>query len=262
MKIIRNITAAFSMFSAIPMPHPKNKPEAVEPEAGEKYFLCAFPLVGMVIGLVSSLAAYLFSLWEVPAVLRGAVLTLIPVILTGGIHLDGYADTCDALASLGDTEKRHEILKDPHIGTFAVIRLCVYFIVTFSLWCALPEYPYINAVLMYTVSRTLSGLSVVSFPMYADTGLAHMFSAAADKKKVKTVLIVFDLILLALFASQGYGGLAMAAAAHIVFAVYHHVCRDKFGGLSGDLCGWFLCRCEMWMLISYAVYIIINRRGI
>lgn len=232
------------MFSAIPVPNTESREEDME------YFLCAFPLVGVVTGLISGLAAYLCVRWDLPDILRGAVLTIIPVVITGGIHLDGYADTCDALSSLGDVGKKHEILKDPHIGTFAVIRLCVYFTMTFSLWCVLPEYLYINIILMYTVSRTLSGLSVASFPMYKETGLAHMFSVRADKLRVKRILTVYDLVLLALFAAQGYEGLVMALAAHIIFAVYQHTCRTKFDGLSGDLCGWFLCRSELWMLAA------------
>ena len=56
-----------------------------------------------------------------------------PVAVTGGIHLDGYADTSDALSSYGDREKKLEILKDSHCGAFAVIRLCSYFVAYFGL---------------------------------------------------------------------------------------------------------------------------------
>ena len=253
MKVLRNIAAAFAMFSAIPVPGNKN-------DGDMRYFLCAFPLVGVVIGAISGGAVYLCAVLKLPDMLRGALLTLIPVLVTGGIHLDGYADTFDALSSVGDVERKHEILKDPHIGTFAVIHLCVYFIMTFSLWCVLPDYLYINTILMYAVSRTLSGLSVVSFPMYGDTGLARMFSERADRKMVKAILNVFDLILLTLFAAQGCAGLITAGTAHLVFAVYHHVCRKEFDGLSGDLCGWFLSSSELWMLIAVAAWEFISGR--
>ena len=55
------------------------------------------------------------------------VLVLVPVIVTGGIHVDGLLDTSDALSSWRDREKRLEILKDSHAGAFAVITACVYF---------------------------------------------------------------------------------------------------------------------------------------
>lgn len=246
MRILKGIAAAFSMFSAIPVPQGKDEGQDM------RYLLPAFPLVGAVIGGLSGLAAYLCFLWGLPDILRGLILTLIPVVLTGGIHLDGYADTCDALASLQDADGRHGILKDPHIGTFAVIRLFMYLATVFTLWCVLPEYPYVNIVLMYSMSRVLSGLSVISFSLYGESGLAYMFAASADKKTVRAVLIFFDLALIVLFISRGDTGLIMAAAAHLVFACYHHICKKSFGGLSGDLCGWFLCKCELWMLVLLA----------
>lgn len=73
----------------------------------------------------------------VPDLLRGAVLCLLPAAVTGGIHLDGYCDTVDALASHGTPARRQEILKDPHIGAFGVIRLCGYFLLSFALWTTL-----------------------------------------------------------------------------------------------------------------------------
>ena len=84
--------------------------------------LCAFPLVGLVIGLCCRGWQGFSGFLSLPAVLRGAGLCLIPVLMTGGIHLDGYADTCDALASHAGREKRQQILKDPHLGAFAAIR--------------------------------------------------------------------------------------------------------------------------------------------
>ena len=112
----------------------------------------------------------------VPDLLRGAVLCLLPAAVTGGIHLDGYCDTVDALASHGTPARRQEILKDPHIGAFGVIR-----------------------------------------------GIVCWKSLA--------------------------GG-AMVLAALLVFWDYWRRSRKYFGGLSGDLAGWFLQRVELWMLAA------------
>ena len=59
-------------------------------------------------------------------------LVLVPVIVTGGIHVDGLLDTSDALSSWRDREKRLEILKDSHAGAFAVITACVYFLTMYG----------------------------------------------------------------------------------------------------------------------------------
>ena len=91
------------MFSALPMP------QFDWNEKNMRYALCAFPLVGVVCGALWCVCGVL----PLPAVARAAGFCLVPVWVTGGIHLDGYADTCDALSSYGDTAKKLEILKDP-----------------------------------------------------------------------------------------------------------------------------------------------------
>ena len=99
-----------------------------------------------------SIGAVIGALWCVcgllplPDMLQAAGFCLIPVAATGGIHLDGYADTSDALSSYGDREKKLAILKDPHCGAFAVIRLCGYFVLYFALCACLRFTPRVGAV--------------------------------------------------------------------------------------------------------------------
>lgn len=66
-------------------------------------------------------------------------MTLIPVLITGGIHLDGFADTVDAMSSYAERERRLEILKDPHTGAFAIIGLCCYFLANVGIWSEIGE---------------------------------------------------------------------------------------------------------------------------
>ena len=79
MRLLETIIVAFSMFSALPMP-------AVEwNEKNRKYSLCAFPLIGAVIGLCCWLWMRLCQALAIPPLLRGAVLCALPVLLTGGV---------------------------------------------------------------------------------------------------------------------------------------------------------------------------------
>ena len=244
MTVLETIAVAFSMFSAVPMP------QFVWNQRNMRYALCAFPLVGLVIGLLCWGTAALCDFLGLPNLLRGALLCLIPVLVTGGIHLDGYSDTCDALASHAPPEKKQEILKDPHVGSFAVIRLCGYFALTFSLWASLPDYRPLPILLGFCLSRTLSGLAVASFPLAKHTGLAHTFAQAADKKRVRLVLMGLDILLSLGLCLCRLSGLLMALTAHLVFVYYHRMSRKQFGGLSGDLAGWFLQTAELWMLLA------------
>lgn len=148
---------------------------------------------------------------------RAAGFCLVPVLVTGGIHLDGFADTYDALSSYGDAEKKLEILKDPHCGAFAVIRLCTYFILYFAL-CASVKFTVrfgVIWILALTLERAFSGLAVASFPMAKNTGLAHTFAEAADRITVRRVLIIYTVVLGA--AMLVLGGWAAVLALYLSF---------------------------------------------
>ena len=99
MIVLQTIAVAFAMFSAVPVP------QFGWNEKNMRYALCAFPLVGLLCGVLWCVCGVL----PLPAPARAAGFCLVPVWVTGGIHLDGYADTCDALASYGDREKKLEI---------------------------------------------------------------------------------------------------------------------------------------------------------
>lgn len=242
MTALQTIAVAFAMFSAIPTP------QFDWNEKNMRYALCAFPLIGVVCGALWCAVGAL----PLPTLARAAGLCLVPVWVTGGIHLDGYADTCDALSSYGDTAKKLEILKDPHCGAFAVIRLCGYFAAYFAL-CGCVQFTLrVGAIwtLALVGERALSGLAVAAFPLAKNTGLAHTFATAADRQRVRRVLAVLAAVLAAALAVLG--GWALVLAAAVVFARYYRVATKQFGGTTGDLAGWFLQKCEIWMLAALA----------
>ena len=247
MWVLETAAVAFSMFSALPMP------QFDWNERNMRYALCAFPLIGAVIGLSWWCWTWAALRLGLPVLLAGAVRCALPAVITGGIHLDGYADTQDALASHADPERRQEILKDPHCGAFAVVRLCVYDVVYFALCCSME--PTKTALWCagwsFVLSRALSGLALTVLPLAKDTGLAHTFATAADKKRVRVFLAVLSLVCAAALCWFGrIAGLGMLAAAGAVFARYARMSKKEFGGVSGDLAGWFLVKTEFWMLAA------------
>ena len=257
MAVIETVLTAFAMFSALPLPQTEWNARNM------RYALCAFPIIGLVCGGLWWGWSGVCDWLSAPTVLRGAGLCLIPVLVTGGIHLDGYADTCDALASCAPPEKKQEILKDPHSGAFAVIRLCAYFAAHFALCTALePDRRAVECVaLAFVLERALSGLAVARFSLAKNTGLAHTFATAADRKTVGRILAALCVLTVgAMIALGGLTGLAMSAAGLLVFGHYRVVADKQFGGLSGDLAGWFLQRAELWMLGALAACQLIERK--
>lgn len=249
MIVIETILVAFAMFSAVPLPRPEWN------EKNMRYAMCAFPLIGVVCGALwygwGTLCTYL----SVQHLLRGAGFCLIPVLVTGGIHLDGFADTCDALASCAPPEKKQEILKDPRCGAFAVIRLCGYFAAHLALCTALQptKQALLCMGLAFVLERGLSGLAVTRFPLAKNTGLAHTFATAADRRMASRILMLECALAGAgMIALGSFTGMTMAAVGLVVFWRYRVVADKQFGGLSGDLAGWFLQRAELWMLGALA----------
>ena len=172
------------------------------------------------------------------------------MLVTGGIHLDGFCDTTDALASHSDRARKLEILKDSHCGAFAVIGTACYLIFAAALCAELTLDR--NALwclgLLFVFSRAASGMAVATFPCAKNSGLARTFSDMAAKRQTR---IVLGLVLLAAGAALvWFGGLWMVTAAAVMFAVYYAMSRRVFGGITGDLAGWFLQWCELLMTLA------------
>ena len=250
MRQVNSFLVAFSMYSRIPVPQPDWERSSMD------YVMCYFPFVGTVLGALAWLCFQGGRLLGLSPLLLGAVLTALPLWISGGIHMDGYMDTRDALASCGDKEKKLAILKDSHTGAFAVMGCDLYLLLSFGAWCAVkPGQGLLCVCLGYTVSRTLSGLSVLCFPKAKKSGsYVTMFAKRASKGRAVlflALLLVLEGVLL-LWLGGWRGGLSAAAAA-AVFGWYYYMSRKQFGGITGDLAGYFVQLCELAVLLAMAV---------
>ena len=244
MYLLRSLAIAISMYSKIPVPTVDWN------EKNMKYAMCFFPVVGAAAGGLQLLIGYLLLKYTSCGNLFFAIaMVLIPVIVSGGIHLDGFADTVDALSSYGDREKKLEILKDPNTGAFAVIGLCVYFLADTALWSEVTVELLPVIACTYMLSRSLSGISVVSFRAAKNSGLLRTFQDGAQKKRVRVVLIVWACVCggIMLYLSWKTAVIVILAAL-FVFLYYYRMSRKQFGGTTGDLAGYFLQVCELAML--------------
>lgn len=249
-----NFKVAFSMFSKIPMPR------ADWTEENMKYMICFFPFVGTVIGFLSMGAAYAGKYFGFGQNFTAVVLVLLPVFVTGGIHVDGLLDTADALSSWRDRERRLEILKDSHAGAFAVITACVYFLAWFGAYSELMAFSdgVVLMALGFMVSRCLSGIGVVSFPKARADGTVAEFSKQSENRLVQGVLIFYLVVLFILMILVSpLKGIITFVTALLIFAWYYHMAMKYFGGTTGDLSGYFLCLCELGMAWSLALSCVI-----
>lgn len=237
------------MYSRIPMPKIEWN------EKNRRYSLCFFPVIGAVTGVLTVLWQMLCERLCFGVFMFGAIVMLINILITGGIHLDGFCDTCDARASWGDKEKKLAILKDSHIGAFAAIKLGVYLIVFTA---ALSElFSFEGALVVsfgYVLSRALSGLTAVTFKAAKKEGTLQNFTEPAHKKITVIVLSVMAVLsCTAMMLVSLTTGAAVTAAVLLTVMYYHHIAYKEFGGITGDLAGWFLQMCELVIALTAAV---------
>ena len=215
--------------------------------------LCWFPLVGLAVGAVLWLWLALAGWLGFGAVFTAALALLLPIALSGGIHLDGFCDTCDALSSHQSRERKLEILKDSHTGAFAIICCGLYLVFFFAVWCeAVPEGRTLLVLALGPVlSRSLSGLAAVSWPNARGSGLLATFTQPMDARRARVILLLCTLLsAAALVALEPVTGGAAAAGAGLSFLYYFVMSRRQFGGITGDLAGFFLQVCECAMVLS------------
>ena len=232
---MRAAIIAFSMYSRIPMPMFEWKEEDM------KYAMCFFPAIGAVIGAVFY-GMFLLLSWLLPgSFLSAGILLAVPIFITGGIHMDGFMDTCDARASYGDREKKLAILKDTHTGAFAVIFGALYLILYAAACLELDR---------ETAELVSIGLSTVTFPEARKHGMLADFMKDAKKKTVAVWMVILFLAaaVLELFLGGRNGGIILSASILIYF-YYRHMAVKEFGGVTGDLAGFFLQICELGILL-------------
>lgn len=254
MRWIRSFGIAFSMYSRIPMPGVQWTKESMQ------YAFCFFPLVGAVEGACLWIIGWiLFSLREggqISSFFPAVCLTILPLLVTGGIHMDGFLDTSDARHSYGDQEKKLAILKDPHTGAFAVISAVCYILWNTALWTLADQAVLPEMACTMVLSRTLSGLSVTIGKGAKKDGLAAAFRGTAKQKAVwisAGIYVVLCMMFL-YFVSGLFPMILLIFTAAVTFSYYFWMADKEFGGITGDLAGYFLQIFELTALTVFTAF--------
>ncbi len=240
MGLIKSFFVAFAMYSKIPVPRLEWKKENMQ------YALTFFPLIGLIIGGLN-LLWFNYGLERVNDIMYTAIGLIIPAVITGGIHIDGYMDVMDALHSYGDRDRKLQIMKDPHVGAFAVINLMIYYILFAAGYSQIHSFRMMAIVSAgFYLSRILSGLFAVSYKSASGEGMLFEFTSKARLGAVRISLvlqlIICGAIILALDIITG-GAVLIANA--IIFVYVYSLCAKEFGGINGDCCGFLSCVVEL-----------------
>ncbi len=249
MKLFKSMIIAFSIYSKIPVPQFAWEEEDME------YMMCFFPWIGGAIGLVFYGWLALCEKVQIGALCRACVAAAIPLIISGGFHVDGYMDTMDAFHSYQSREKKLEILKDSHIGAFAAIMLMLYYLIDLA---ALSEVVTGKAAFavaaVFFLARCLSGIGVMTLKSAKKEGLLYTFASGAQKKRVRLALYVqFTGCIALMVAVSGIYGIVAAVTGVLCFFYFKWKSYRELGGITGDTAGWYVTVCEAAAAVAVAV---------
>jgi len=249
------LCVAFSLYSAIPVP------QVPWEKTTMRWALSFLPLVGVLVGALELAWFWFCRAYDAEILFYAVIAALLPIILTGGIHLDGFADTCDALCSFGEQEKRLAILKDPHIGAFGVIWLTAFLMAEAACFAQIYRKPVFLplAATGFVFSRAVGGRKIVTLRCARDSGLAYLFSESSDKSAVAKTLAIEWILCAALVLFHAHGslpktcGILACLLALLLWDILHkRLCLRDFGGITGDLAGFFISVSELLALAAAA----------
>ena len=193
-----------------------------------------FPLVGLVLGICYALAAWtLISVLGMRA-LTAALLLILPLLLTGGLHADGFMDTADGVFSGRERERKLEIMKDSRVGSFGVVAFVLLMFLQFALLLDM-SLPLLVPVffVMPIIGRMAMVLAVSCFPYARADGMGKTFADMADRGTVAIAAVTTSVLVIPI------GLLAtLALVIGIVFSLLF--CRwmtTILGGVTGDVYG-------------------------
>ncbi len=231
-----------SMFCALPAPQ-------VWDEEARGKMLLFLPLVGLEMGLGWAGMSWLCQFLALPRLISALVLALYPYLVTGYLHLDGFMDVTDAVRSWRDLDRRREILKDSHVGSFAVISLALVCLAQFACAASLPQGKHTMLILIPAVSRCCSALAVTVLKPMATSQYA---ATTRPRGHVPVLLGLLALFLTLGFLLGRWDGLALIGCL-VGYALALGRGYRSLEGMNGDIAGYALTIGELCALAVYAL---------
>lgn len=249
MTVIKSFVIAFSIYSKIPVPQFAWKEEDM------KYMMCFFPWIGGVIGLVLYGWCVLCRQCSIGNLCATLMCGAIPLAISGGFHVDGFLDTMDAFHSYQPRERKLEILKDSHIGAFAVIMFALYGLVYLAAFSEIKDLRLLSVVCAgFFLARGLSGIAVFTFPKAKKEGMVHTFQTSGKQRTVNISLFLQCIACVVFMTIRGgSSGGFIALVALLSFGYYFWKTKKELGGITGDTAGYFVVICEGSMVVAAAV---------
>jgi adenosylcobinamide-GDP ribazoletransferase len=238
---MQKLLAAIGFLTRLPVPA-----VVFEGEEARSSQLAWYPVVGLLVGVLLWVLAWL--LHGASPLLGAALLLVAWVALTGGLHLDGLADSADAwVGGLGDSERTLAIMKDPRSGPMGVAAVVLVLLMKFAALATLPH-PAAALWLAPLLGRAALTAAFVTTPYVRSGGMGSALVTAP-----RTACAVGLLFALLVTLLGGWHGLRALVAGLIVFAGWRWSCMHRLGGMTGDTCGALTELVEAAVLVALAL---------
>lgn len=193
-----------------------------------------FPAVGLIIGII--LAGSNFVLSSIlPNRIVSIIVVILLIVMTGGLHCDGLADTFDGLSGGKNRQERLEIMRDSRIGAMGVLSLVCVFVLKVSLIEAIPvSAKSVCLMAMPVFGRWSMLLPMKFFPYARMEGKAKIFFESINAKVLLTATVIMLLLVLALLNTGGAYILLVVTPITILFSLF---ANKRLGGITGDVLG-------------------------
>lgn len=250
---MKSLILMLQFFTRLPLPF--------DLKADSKDFskgLIWFTTVGLVIGILLAGLFMLLSPW-IGMLTLSVVLVLAEALITGGLHLDGLADTFDGLYSNREKERSLEIMKDSRIGSNGALALIAYFLLKIALLnellggmngVSLIQHPAWLLLIMPVSGKAALGLSCFLGPYARKEGMGHLFIGKVSRLQ----LILLLMIGFAFTAVYPVSAVALAVVLMVTPLYTRHV-RKRIDGLTGDTLGAWHELSELVYLASWLVIV-------
>lgn len=224
-------------------------PVRIKGDVDEKDFgrsLLYFPLVGLLIGLVLATFAF-FSRFLSPLV-QAAMILILSVVMTGGIHLDGFADTCDGFYGNKSKEDILRIMKDTPVGAMGVAGIVCLLLLKFALIASIPVNRLCPGLIFMAVfSRWCQVLACYASSYARQEGKAKYFIEKASEQE----FLIGTLLTVALFFFlKGFQGIVILCASFLLIVLFMNYFKSKINGMTGDTIGALSEVAEVVMLFA------------
>ncbi len=174
---MRSLRIAFGLLTTLPIKLPDDWSAGDSGRAAVWY-----PFVGLIIGGITWLA-WKGTMLILPSSVASVIVLIIWIALTGGLHLDGFADCCDGLLASATPERRLEIMKDPRLGAFGVIGLILILFLKAAILATLTSSTSLGIILAASLGRWFI-LPVALFPLARTGGMGADFSSGLSRASI------------------------------------------------------------------------------